>query len=218
MGFFATSSPAIRRAAVTAVSGIMVLGLGVTSVIRGGGASNNTTLQSFQVLTKTSTGVVISIRQVGSLTSSGTLTLSGSVNALGGIFSNGSAAPSVANSNARYVLKQGDTMTGALVVKANISGSTLVIGGGNQIKHVYKGSATIDFANLAVASCEVTTMTVIGAVAGDPVFLGIPDASNVTNGQFTAWVSSAGTVSVKFCAVISGDPASGTFLASVVDF
>lgn len=80
---------------------------------------------------------------------------------------------------------------------------------------VLKGSATLDFGNLVAIGCEDLTITVTGAADGDPVILGVPNASVVANSSYSAWVSSANTVSVRFCALVSGDPASGTFKVTV---
>lgn len=99
----------------------------------------------------------------GSLTMSGTLRLGG--NACSG-FSNGgkltsdafgtvSCGNDVSNGtstgnvislgDARYVKKQGDTMTGALLVKANLSGSTLIVSGVSSFSgaSAYKGALQV---------------------------------------------------------------------------
>lgn len=82
-----------------------------------------------------------------------------------------------------------------------------------------RGTATIDFASIAIDNCATSTVTVTGAVADNPVVLGVPNASNTTGSQFTAWVSATNTVTVKHCCVASGpcDPASGTFTARVIN-
>jgi hypothetical protein len=82
-----------------------------------------------------------------------------------------------------------------------------------------RGSATLDFGSIAHHSEEVLTFTVTGAVEGDVVSLGVPNASNLTNVIYTAWVSAANTVSVK-CSNLdqsgSVNPASGTFKVTVL--
>lgn len=87
--------------------------------------------------------------------------------------------------------------------------------GGGQMTNSYTATATLDFANLAAIGCEDLTITCTGAATGDAVSLGVPNASVVNNGTFTAWVSAADTVSVRFCTVVSGDPPSGTFRVQV---
>ncbi len=87
------------------------------------------------------------------------------------------------------------------------------------IKGNLSSTATLDFPNTAVSACSDLTMTVTGAVAGDPVFLGVPNASVPPGGSFFAWVSGANTVTVRFCADgTARDPASGVFRASVIKF
>lgn len=87
--------------------------------------------------------------------------------------------------------------------------------GGAQLTNIYTATATLDFGNVATIGCADLTMTVTGAALGDVVDLGVPDASVVANSSYSAWVSAANTVTVRFCALISGDPASGVFRAEV---
>jgi hypothetical protein len=96
--------------------------------------------------------------------------------------------------------------------------ATVKISSGASITKRKSGSAALDFANLAAIGCSDLTIAVTGAVSGDPVKLGVPNAS-VPNGTatFTAWVSAADTVTVRYCNLVSGDPASGTFKVIVGD-
>jgi hypothetical protein len=89
------------------------------------------------------------------------------------------------------------------------------IGTGTTILKHLSSTGTLDFANLAAIGCEDLTITVTGAALGDTVAIGIPNGSIVSNGTFTGWVSSTNTVSIRFCTLVSGDPASGTFRADV---
>ncbi len=59
-------------------------------------------------------------------------------------------------------------------------------------------TSTLDFANTAAGSATDLTVTVTGAVDGDPVMVGIPNGATVGNGHFVGWVSSANTVTVRF--------------------
>lgn len=86
------------------------------------------------------------------------------------------------------------------------------------------GSATIDFAVLAVSVCATVdaaaapaTITVTGAADGDLVRLSVPNAANVAGSSFNAWVSAANTVTVQHCCNIAGtcNPASAVFTARV---
>lgn len=84
------------------------------------------------------------------------------------------------------------------------------------IPAAYSATATLDFGNLASIGCEDLTMTVTGAAVGDTVALGVPNGSVPSaTFTFTAWVSSANTVTIRGCTLVSGDPASGTFKATV---
>jgi hypothetical protein len=72
----------------------------------------------------------------------------------------------------------------------------------------------LDFGSITHHSEEVLTISVTGAAEGDVVSLGVPNASNLTNVIYTAWVSAANTVTVK-CSNLdqsaAKNPASGTF-------
>lgn len=78
------------------------------------------------------------------------------------------------------------------------------------------GSATLDFGSTSTGSSSDLTISVSGATVGKPVFLGIP-ASPSTGSHYSAWVSSSGTVTVRFSNYSGGsiDPASGTFNVTV---
>lgn len=91
----------------------------------------------------------------------------------------------------------------------------ITIGSGTQITKHLSATTTLDFANLAAIGCEDLTITVTGAALSDTVSIGVPNGSVVANGTFTGWVSAADTVTIRFCTVVSGNPASGTFRADV---
>jgi len=80
-------------------------------------------------------------------------------------------------------------------------------------------TASLDFGNTAPSTSTDLTITVTGAVDGDVVSIGVPNGSTLSNGVFTAWVSAANTVTVRFTntdALASLDPASGTFKVTVI--
>lgn len=86
------------------------------------------------------------------------------------------------------------------------------------LARVLKGSATLDFNSTAAGSVTDLTITVTGAADGDVVSLSVPNASQTTTGSFSAWVSAANTVTVRYriaALVGSEDPASGTFKVTV---
>lgn len=77
------------------------------------------------------------------------------------------------------------------------------------------GSATLDFPSTGVGAVADLTITVTGAAVGDPVLLGVPNASITTTATFWAWVSATNTVTVRFSPKTTEDPASGTFKVTV---
>ena len=83
---------------------------------------------------------------------------------------------------------------------------------------VLNANATLDFPQTNVDTYSDLTITVNGAVEGDPISLGTP-ALGAFTAFFTAFVSSANTVTVRF---INPDPSaninpgSGTFRVSVI--
>lgn len=96
---------------------------------------------------------------------------------------------------------------------------SLTISGGTPIKKILSATASLDFGNLAAIGCEDLTITVTGAALGDTVSIGVPNGSVPgSTAQFSGWVSSANTVTVRYCDLIGGDPASGTFRATVTQF
>lgn len=86
-----------------------------------------------------------------------------------------------------------------------LTANTLYVGSaGTAITHQTNGSATVGFAAILAGNCATgdTTITVNGAVAGDPVFLGLPNAyasSTSAHLVFEGWVTSATAVTVKAC-------------------
>ena len=88
-----------------------------------------------------------------------------------------------------------------------------------QLTQSIYGSATLDFASTAAqTSTDLTITNVTGAADGDIVSVGMPNASTNSNSCFTAWVSAANTITVRFNNYSSGaiDPASGTFKIRVL--
>jgi len=81
------------------------------------------------------------------------------------------------------------------------------------VNHGLTGSATLDFPSTTTLLSADLTITVTGAADGDVVSLGVPNAAVNANTCYTAWVSSANTVTIRFNNYSSGtvNPASGTF-------
>lgn len=103
------------------------------------------------------------------------------------------------------------------------AGESLIIGDGTAITKHFSGSASLDFTALAANSCEVLTISASGAVDGDRVVLGVPNALADVDGAterttFFAWVSAADTVSVRRCNVTgaaTANPAAATVWVDV---
>jgi len=81
------------------------------------------------------------------------------------------------------------------------------------VNHGLTGSATLDFASTNAQNSRDMTISVTGAADGDVVSLGVPSAAVNANTSYSAWVSAANTVTVRFNNYSSGtvDPASGFF-------
>ena len=93
---------------------------------------------------------------------------------------------------------------------------------GTEATQWYCGPQTLDFPSTnAGASSDLTidcgsTSGVVAA--GRSVFVGVPPGSTSTNGVYSAWVSAADTVTVRFTntnLVGAINPASGSFEATV---
>ena len=82
-------------------------------------------------------------------------------------------------------------------------------------------TSVLNFNDTSPSSSTDLTITLTGAANGDPVSLGVPNESVSGNSSFSAWVSAANTVTVRFSnndltSVI--DPASGTFRVSIIKY
>lgn len=81
-------------------------------------------------------------------------------------------------------------------------------------------TAPLDFPNTLTLTSSDLTIALTGAALGDVVLLGVPNASVLPDSCYTAWVSAANTVTVRFnnYSAAPQDPASGTFRVSVVNY
>jgi hypothetical protein len=84
------------------------------------------------------------------------------------------------------------------------------------IPRVLAGSGVLNFPSTSAQTSADLTIVVTGAAVGDPVAIGTPAAPAV-NTSFTAFVSAADTVTVRFHNYSSGavDPDSGTYKVTV---
>lgn len=118
------------------------------------------------------------------------------------------------------------TPTFAAVVSATathsgaVTAGTLAVGGGIVVTKVLANVATLDFPITLTLTSSDLAITVTGAAVQDPVILGVPNGSVLSNSCFTAWVSATNTVTVRFSnfSVGSLDPASGNFDVIVFHF
>ena len=81
------------------------------------------------------------------------------------------------------------------------------------VNHGLTGSATLNFPSTLTNLSADLTISVTGAADGDVVSLGVPNAAVNANTSYSAWVSAANTVTVRFNNYSSGtvDPASALF-------
>jgi hypothetical protein len=79
---------------------------------------------------------------------------------------------------------------------------------------------TFDFPSTPLNTSSDLTITINGASSGDVVLLGVPAGSVNADSNYTAWVSAANTITVRFNNYSNGalDPASGTFRVSILKY
>lgn len=95
-------------------------------------------------------------------------------------------------------------------------GTTAPAVAGNKVTKMLGNSATIDFVSGTIVCTDSAAITVTGAVAGDPCFVGAPTTA-AANSTFTCYVSAADAVKVRHCPAGSAiDPASATYFVRVI--
>jgi len=90
--------------------------------------------------------------------------------------------------------------------------------GWQQVANEIFATASLNFASTNAQNSSDLTITLTGAVDGDAVSLGVPNAAVNANSCYTAWVSSSGVVTVRFNNYSSGaiDPAQATFKVTII--
>ena len=78
-------------------------------------------------------------------------------------------------------------------------------------------TATLNFPKTDSRNSSDLTVTITGAASGDAVSLGVPNAAVLEDTCYTAWVSAANTVTIRFNNYDNGDkdPASAVFKVMV---
>ncbi len=167
---------------------------GTLPISSSGGTTPNITIANAST---TASGVVTTSTQsmAGNKTFTGDLATSGAFSATG--FSTLTGGVSVGTmattSSLTHLIGVNSSNTvGEITLGSglNLSGGTLNLGG--------FVLATLDFPNTSAQSSSDITVTYTGAQVGQPVMLGIPDGSALSNSSFSAWVQSAGNVRVRF--------------------
>lgn len=84
--------------------------------------------------------------------------------------------------------------------------------------NIISGSAVLDFPNTAGNSSSDLTIAIPGVILGDVVSLGVPNAAALIGTCYTAWVSAANVVSVRFNNYTPGakNPVSSTFKIKII--
>lgn len=187
----------------------------------------------------TRTGLTISVQNTGDAATNAALTLtaSGGSNNYALIANTGNSGFYVAAPTAKVHIGAGTATASTASLKIN-EGSRQTTPEDGTINYVANNlefvetstvytiaktltnTATLNFDLTAVNSQDLT-ITVTGAVAGDPISLGLDPASVSADITFFGWVSASNTVTVR-CSRVGGggavDPASGTFRATVIRY
>lgn len=170
-----------------------------------GGSANALTVDPSPALASYATGAKIVFRATATNTGAATI----NVNSLG---------VKALEIEAGTALQAGAILTGAIYEAVYDSTASAFLITSRLVGPQYlTATSALDFANTSAQSSTDLTVTVPGAASGDPVTLGVPNGSVNANSCFTAWVSAADTVTVRFNNYSSGaiDPASGTFRVTV---
>lgn len=130
--------------------------------------------------------------------------------------SNGPAIQSQNNGTNTFSLDKLGNLTGNSYIKAGGAPTQILMADGST-STVLSGSAVLNFPNTAMGVSSELTITVTGASDGDVVSLGVSNSASMSNAAYSARVSAANTVTVKFnnYSLFAQDPPSGTFKVKV---
>ena len=126
------------------------------------------------------------------------------------------AAGTATASTAPLKFESGTNLTTAEAGAMEFNGTNLFFSPSttrHTVNHGLTGSATLNFPSTSTMLSADLTITVTGAADGDVVSLGVPNAAVNANTFYSAWVSAANTVTVRFNNYSIGtvDPASALF-------
>jgi hypothetical protein len=182
------------------------------SATTGGGVAFGTSAPTLAL----ATGQIQASLLRGTDTASGTLTLSSTAHATKGKILFG-ASSAYDEANVRLGIG-----TASPATTLEVDGSTTLGTGGTPITKHLSATASLDFGATAAGTCDSLTITVTGAVDGDTVACGIPNAlaASDTYQSFQCFVSSSGVVTVKRCNLLNlvtalSDPSAATVRADV---
>lgn len=135
------------------------------------------------------------------------------------------AASTTAANTGQIKLAEGSDLTTPEDGNINYVSNNLKFTEGSTVYTLAKtltNTATLNFGNTAAGTAADLTITVTGAVVGQPVVVGADNASmSADNITFWGWVSATNTVTVRLNnnnLVAAVDPASGTFRVSVLAY
>lgn len=111
---------------------------------------------------------------------------------------NGTLAARIAPTTGNLLINTStDDGANKLQVSGGTKTSTLTVGSGTAVNNILRGSVTTDPGNILNGGTATFTITVTGAVEGNPVFLGFPSSWGTQFGMLIRpYVSSANTVTV----------------------
>ncbi|MDQ7780954.1 MAG: hypothetical protein RDV41_14755, partial [Planctomycetota bacterium] len=157
---------------------------------------------------------VLTLSESGAMTVTGEFTAATSDGIDAVIIDNNSTASDTIN------ISSSDLLTTTDAINIGSGNDSIALGGGAPFKRILSASSALDFSSTGIQSSTDLTIGVTGAAIGDTVALGVPNAAVIANSCFTAWVSAADTVTVRFnnYSIAPLDPSSATFRVTVIKY
>lgn len=192
----------------------------------GSSTAPSATLDVTGTMSVSSTSSLNGVFNNGALTTSTTFSAGTTSTLTGATRIGGTVAPSATLDVTGTMSVSGTSTLNGTVNNTTLSVASTATIAGNAIKTttntlgtaylptVISATATLDFGSTAAGASTDLTIALTGALDGNPVSVGVVVGSVVANGVFTAWVSAADTVKVRFTntnLVTALDPASGVF-------